>query len=307
MNIKKVKGMMKMTATRRKKIKLQTILPYLYISPMIILLLVFSGWPFLEAVKTSFYRNDGAMLNEFIGFKNYIDILFHDRMFWISMRNLFYLFLGMNVCFCAPIIAAKLTYSILNKRVQFFIRSAFTIATVVPSVVMMMLWKFIYYPNIGLVARVVQFFGGQSPNLLGNPETAILAVIMIGFPWVTGLSYLMYFAGLQGIDESLMEAARIDGANSWQTFFRIELPMLKPMITSLYVLAFIGQFQDFERFLILTDGGPDNATLLPALYMYKQAFGDPTSSQYGYACAIAMILFVITFALSMAFQKKEEE
>lgn len=296
-----------MTAVRKKRFKLQAVLPYLYISPMIILLLMFSGWPFIEAVKTSFYRNNGAMLNEFVGIKNYIDVLFNDRMFWISMRNLFYLFLGMNVCFCAPIVAAKLTYSILNKKAQFFIRSAFTIATVVPAVVMMMLWKFIYYPNIGLIARIVQFFGGQSPNLLGNPDTAILAVIMIGFPWVTGLSYLMYFAGLQGIDESLMEAAKIDGANSRQVFFRIELPMLKPMIASLYVLAFIGQFQDFERFLILTDGGPDNATLVPALYMYKLAFGDPTDSQYGYACAVAMILFVITFVLSMVLQRNKEE
>ena len=281
-----------------KKFSMQTAMPYLYIAPMLILLFMFSGWSSIEAFVKSFYRYDGAYVNEFIGLKNYKDILFNDRIFWISMRNLVYFFLGMNICCCTPVIAAKFTHSLISDRMKFFVRSAFTITTVVPAVVVMMLWKFIYYPNVGMVARICEYFGKPSPNLLGNPKTAVIAFILIGFPWIQGLSYLMYFAGFQAIDTSLIEAAKIDGANARQTFFRVELPEIMPLFINLYILAFIGQFQDYERFLILTNGGPDNATLVPALYMYQKAFGTASESQYGYACAMAVILFVITFSLT---------
>lgn len=291
--------MEKIKVKKRKKIRFNQILPYLYIAPMIILLLVFSGYSSIQAFVKSFYRDDGALLHEFVGFKNYIDILFKDRVFWMSMKNLFWFFLGMNVCCVTPVIAAKFTHSLRSEKSKFFYRSAFTITTVVPGVVSLMIWKFIYYPNVGMIERICKYFGSTvSPNLLGNPKTAVLAVIMIGFPWVQGLAYLMYFAGFQGIDTSLLEAARIDGANGRQIFFKIELPEILPMFINMYTLAFIGQFQDYERFMILTNGGPDNATMVPALYMYQKAFGTPGNQQYGYACAMAVILFVITFVLS---------
>lgn len=292
---------------RKKKIHFKDLIPYVYVAPMVILLLVFSGYPFIQGILQSFYIDDGVNFREFVGLKNYIDVLTKDRLFWISMRNLFYLFLGMNVCVLTPVFAAKLTYSIVSERAKLFIRSAFTIGTVVPSVITLMVWKFIYYPGIGMVARICAAFGWAEPNLLGNPETAIIAIIIMGFPWVSGLSYLMYFAGLQGIDASIIESAKIDGATNWQTFFKIEFPMIKPIFISLYTLAFIGQFNDYERFLILTQGGPDNATLTPALYMYQKAFGNPASTEYGYACAIAVILLIINLSLSKLLINKGEQ
>lgn len=292
---------------KKSKIRFEQILPYLYIAPMIILLIVFSGYSSIQAFVKSFYRNDGALVNDFIGLKNYTDILFRDRVFWKSMKNLIYFFLGMNVCCITPVIAAKFTHSLKSEKSKFFYRSAFTITTVVPSVVSLMIWKFIYYPNVGLVARVCNYFNWGSPNLLGNPKTAVFAIIMIGFPWVQGLAYLMYFAGFQGIDTSLTEAAKIDGANARQIFLKIELPEIMPMFLNMYLLAFIGQFQDYERFMILTNGGPDNATIVPALYMYQKAFATPGNAQYGYACAMAVILFVITFTLSKVFLRKGDK
>lgn len=295
------------TEKKRKKLKFNTAVPYLYVAPMVILLIVFSGYPFIEGIVKSFYMDDGFTVSEFVGFRNYIEILTKDRLFWISMRNLVYLFIGMNICVCTPLIAAKLTYSILSERAKFLIRFAFTIGTVVPSVITLMIWKFIYYPGIGMVARICSVFGWTDPNLLGNPKTAIIAIIIMGFPWVSGLSYLMYFAGLQGIDTSVIEAAKIDGASNWQTFFHVELPELRPIFMSLYTLAFIGQFNDYERFLILTGGGPDNSTLTPALYMYQKAFGSPGAAAYGYACAIAVILLIINLTLTKLLIKHSDE
>lgn len=278
------------------------VLPYLYVAPMLIFLLVFSLWPFIQSVITSFYMDDGMFLRQFVGVRNYFRILFEDRMFWRTMKTLFYLFLGMNVCCLFPLIAAKLTSMLRSDRLKFFVRSAFTITTVVPSVVNLMVWKFIYYPEIGMIARFMSRFGLESINLLGNEATVIPAIIMIGFPWVNGLTYLMYCATLQGIDASIMEAAKIDGATEWQIFTKIELPVIKPVFISFYILAFIGQFHDYERFLILTNGGPNYATTTPALYMYQKAFGT-MDSDYGYACAMAMILFIITFTISKVLMK----
>lgn len=296
---------MKVKKNKKKETQVivgRKILPYLYTSPMIIFLLLFSLWPIFESIKTSFYMDDGMFLHKFVGFRNYFDILFNDRMFWRSMKILIYLFIGMNICCLFPLVAAKLTCMLHSDRMKFFVRSAFTITTVVPSVVNLMVWKFIYYPEIGMLARITEQLGLESLNLLGNEATVIPAIIMMGFPWVNGLTYLMYCATLQGIDSSIMEAAKIDGATEWQIFTRIELPVIKPVFISFYVLAFIGQFHDYERFLILTNGGPNYASTTPALYMYQKAFG-AMESDYGYACAMAMILFIITFVLSKVLMK----
>ena len=287
---------------KHKALKNSRVLPYLYVAPMLVLLLLFSLWPFIESIKTSLYMDDGLFTKKFVGVRNYVDILFHDKMFWKSMKTLFYLFIGMNICSVFPLIAAKLTCMLKSEKLQFFVRSAFTITTVVPSVVNLMVWKFIYYPEIGMMARILERFGIESLNLLGNESTVIPAIIMIGFPWVNGLTYLTYCATLQGIDASVMEAARIDGATEWQIFKNIELPVLKPVFMSFYVLGFINQFHDYERFLILTNGGPNYASTTPALYMYQKAFS-AGETEYGYACAMAMILFIITFTLSKVLMK----
>lgn len=293
-----------MKVKKRKNIRIGNgTLPYFYIAPTLILLLIFSLWPVIKSVITSFYMDDGFYLHKFVGFKNYHKILFQDRRFWKSMLVLLYLFIGMNICCLFPLIAAKLTSMLHSSKMKFFVRSAFTITTVVPSVVNLMIWKFIYYPEIGMIARL---FGLSSLNLLGDESTVIPAIIMIGFPWVNGLTYLMYCATFDGMDSSMIEAAKIDGATEWKLFTKIELTVLKPMFVSFYILSFIGQFHDYERFLILTNGGPNYASTTPALYMYQKAFAG-LDADYGYACAMALILFIITFTLTKVLMKGESK
>lgn len=281
------------------------IVPYLFVAPMITLLLLFSLWPFLNSIKTSLYNDDGMLTREFVGLRNYYNILFNDKGFWKSMKVLVYLFLGMNVCVVFPVIAAKLTCMLRSERLQQLVRSLFTITTVVPSVVNLMVWKFIYYPGFGVVARIMDFFGQEYASLLGMESTVIPAIIMIGFPWVNGLTYLMYCATFKGVDRSIYEAADIDGASGWQIFKSIEIPIIKPVFWSFYILAFISQFHDYERFLILTGGGPNGASTTPALYMYNTAFGSGTVQDYGYASAIAVLLFIVTFTLTKVLRKGE--
>ena len=291
----------------KKRLNRKTIFPYLLIAPIFILLIMFSAWPLATAFIKSLYRYDALRINEFIGLDNYITLLFHDAAFWKSMKNLLVLFVGMNVAFCFPVIAAKLVCNVKGKKIQYIMRLVFITPMVVPSVVTMMLWKFIYYPQIGVIARICNYFNITAPKLLGTPSTALIAVILIGFPWVSGLNFLVARAALQGIDNSVIEAAELDGAGKFKQFIKIELPMIKPQLKALYILAFIGQFQDYERFLILTNGGPKNSTLVPGLHMYHAAFPGSGEAEYGYACAIAVVLFVMTIVLSKLLLRNKED
>lgn len=285
----------------------KTLLPYLYIMPEFAILIVFLLVPLITAFVKSFYNYDGLGLNEFVGFKNYITLFTKDTVFSKSVINLLVLFVGMNICFIFPIVAAKQLNIITSERVQYVLRTVFMLPIVVPTVVTMMLWKFIYYPQIGVVAKICSYLGMASPDLLGNPKTALVASIIIGFPWISGLNFIIIYSALRGVDSSMLEAAKLDGASEMRIFLSIELPEVMPQIKSLYTIAVIGQFQSYEKYLILTQGGPNNATIIPGLHMYNMAFSVDRASQYGYSCAIAVVLFVATFILSKILLGGEKE
>ena len=281
--------------------------PFLYIAPIFILLILFLLMPLGTAFVKSFYRYDGLRMNEFIGFGNYVTLA-KDPVFRKSMGNLFFFLLGMHLSLGTTIAAAKQVHLLTGARMQYFMRSVFIVPMVVPSVVGMMLWKFIYYPNIGVVARIAQAFNWGSPNLLGSSATVIPAIISVGFPWIAGLNFILIYSALQSIDPALIEAARLDGASTLKTFFKVELPVISGQIKALYILAIIGQFQEYERVLLLTGGGPANASLIPGLHMYNVTFAIGSEAQYGYGCAIAVVLFILTLTLSkllLGFGEKE--
>lgn len=281
--------------------------PYLFIAPVFICLIAFQGWPLITALIKSFYEYDGMITNKFVGLKNYKDIIFNDRRVWIALKNQLVLFAFMHVSLFTQIAVTKMVHSVVHKKLQYAIRLMFTIPMVVPMTVNLMLWKFIYYPEIGVISRVCDFFGINAPNILGNPSTALVGVVMIGFPWIAGMNFLILFAALQRVDGSTVEAAKLDGANGLRIFWNIELPEMMPQIKTLYILAFIGMFQDYQRFLILTQGGPDNATLVPGLIVYNSAFPSSGTAEFGYACAGSVLLLIITIVLSKVLLREKKD
>ncbi len=286
----------------------QNFYAYLFILPAFIFLFMFLFMPISTAFVKSFYRYDTMSVNQFIGFKNYVKLFTQDPKFWKSMLLLLYYFVGLIVCFFTQIITAKFTQSVVNMRLQKIFRAAFIVPMVVPGVITLMMWKFIYYPGTGVIARIAAAMGmAQSPNLLGNAKTVNAALIFAGFPWVAGTSFIILYSAFQGVEKSLTESAAIDGATGIKTFFLIELPTIMPQLKVLFVYAIIGLVQQYEKNLIMTNGGPNNASLLPGLHMYKLAFGG-TEPQFGYACAVCMILFVVTMVSSIfAMRYKEEQ
>jgi ABC-type sugar transport system permease subunit len=164
--------------------------------------------------------------------------------------------------------------------------------SIVPGIVAILLWKTIWAPNIGLVNQILQAVGlGQHQHAwLGEDSTALLAVILTGFPWVDIFAFLVFYGGLLTINSEIFDAAAVDGANVVRRFLSIDLPGLRPQIMLVLFFAFIGSIQGFEGIYVLTGGGPGTATSVPALEMFLKI---SKTAQFGYASAIGFVLTAV--------------
>lgn len=262
--------------------------------------------PICLSVYYGFTDFSGLGAYSFIGLANY-KALFRDQGFWLSLRNSLLLAVGF-ICIQHPL--AIITAAILDrmgKRAEGFFRCVYFLPNVISVAVIAYLWKFIYDPNFGLLNNIAKMFGGEgTTNWLGT-GTAIWSVLIVliwhGFGW----GMLIYYTGIKNIDPVLYEAAAIDGANNKQTFLRITLPLMKPVIQINVTLAIISALKQMETVYLLTNGGPGNETQFIANYLYKQAF---QSFKYGYGNAISVIFVIIcvlaTGILNVVFPKEKE-
>jgi ABC-type sugar transport system permease subunit len=199
----------------------------------------------------------------------------------------------------APLIVAEMLFHLRSRRMQYALRTLFLVPMVVPGMVGVLLWGFIYDPNVGLLNHALDSAGlhNLTRAWLGDWRTALPALKGIGFPWVGGLGLLLYLAGLMGIPQDLYDACAVDGASIWRRIRSIDLPLLRGQMKLLAALTIIGTLQDFGSILVLTGGGPGLATHVPALHMYYQAF---RFGHYGYASAIGFALFLVILAFTVA-------
>jgi ABC-type sugar transport system permease subunit len=208
-----------------------------------------------------------------------------------------------------PLLVAELIFHLRWPRLQYWLRTLFVAPLVVPSMATILLWGQIYHPNTGLINNLLRSLGlGQlAQPWLGNERTALAAIIFIGFPWVVVLPFLVYLGGLMNLPGELLDAARVDGAGVWRRLWSIDVPLLAPQFKLCAVLGFIFQMQGFWFILVLTGGGPIDATYTPSLEMYYAAF---RFGKYGYASAIALVLFAVIMVgtvLNMALIKSSVE
>ena len=267
---------------------------YLFLIPVFLFLFVFKYYTFFTAVVESFFNWNGANVNEFIGFDNFIQ-LFSDSAFGQSMINITIMTLcNVGIALTFPLGAAMLVFSCKNQRISNFFKVLYIVPMVVPSLVVYLMWKWIYAYDTGALNQFLRLAGleGLTHSWLRESGTALAAIIMIGFPFIGafGLQFLVYLGGLLDISVEIMESATLDGIRPMQKVRYIWLPMLKPQLKMFLMLAIIDSMQIFENVLVLTDGGPGRSTIVPALYMYKQAF---TYNRMGYASAVGVVLFLI--------------
>ncbi len=280
------------SATRLIRRTWKTRIAYMFVLPAFALIILFSYYPAAMAVYYSFTNYSLRSITEWVGFDNYRTILFDDPYFSVGMRNMVIITITSVIkTLTVPLLIAELIFWLRNSWHSFIFRTLFILPTVVPGLVFTLMWRQIYDPDTGLINELLGATGRDDLQTawLGNPETALWAIIGVGFPWVDAFALLILLGGLLNINGDFFDAAKVDGASVWQRFRNIDLPLLVPQFRILLFFAIAGTVQGFVSIFILTRGGPGMTTYIPSLQMYMRiADGD-----FGYASAVGVILFLI--------------
>ena len=250
--------------------------------------------PVLGAFCMSFTDLDIYALGDlskvrFIGLANYLR-LFEDPLFWTALKNTFYFVLVAGPLSISVSLGAALLLNSKLVRFKGLFRLTYFIPVVTTLVAVAIVWRFIYHPKFGILNYLLSFSGLNPIDWLGDPNWAMPAIILMSVWKSFGYNMIIFIAGLQNIPEYLYEAAVIEGANRWQQFKSITLPMLAPTTLFVSIITMIGFFQLFAEPYVMTQGGPLNRTLSIVLYMYQEGF---RWWNMGYSAAIAFVLFFI--------------
>ena len=272
---------------------------YLFLAPTLLLIVVFTYYPAFSGFYHSLFNWSYFGESVFVGFENYKRI-FTDTIFGLSMLNML-LLTAFNVfvkSLVVPITVAEILFAVRSNKAQYFYRILMLLPLVVPGVVIWFIWRFIYDPNVGLLNSVFDGLGLDflKSNWLSDPKTALLSIMLIQFPWVSGAAVLIYYAGLSTIGQTLFDSAMLDGVKGLKRILKIDLPLIKGQIKFFLVLGVIDNLQGYQIALVLTNGGPLNATMLPGLHMYKEAFA---YQRMGYASTIGVVIFLMILILTI--------
>ncbi len=260
---------------------------YLLISPWLIGFLIFTLIPMCMSFYLSFTDYELMKQSNWIGFGNY-SRLFKDRLVGVALYNtVYYVFISVPLrLFLALILAVLLNQKIKGTTV---FRTLFYLPSVTSSVAMALLWIWLFNPDFGLINYLLSFLGVKGPGWLVDPTWSKPALIIMSL-WGVGPTMVIFLAGLQGIPESLYEAAVLDGASNFRRFINITIPLLSPVILFNLLIQVIQSFQVFTSAYVMTGGGPVDSTLFYVLYLFKVAF---QFLEMGYGSALAWIFFVI--------------
>jgi raffinose/stachyose/melibiose transport system permease protein len=267
---------------------------YLALLPLALIVGWFSYYPALSAIFWSFFHWNPASQSVPIGFGNYVT-MFHDQIWWTSFRNLGYIFVFSVVSWTIPLLAAELLISLKSARWQFVLRTLLIIPMAFPAVVTALVWGFFYSPNDGVINQTLKALGLQvlAQNWTGQNSTALLSLLFVGFPFIAGLPFLIFYSSLQNIPTEVLEAAQLDGVGRVARFWQIDLPLMASQVRILVFLVIVGTLQYGLVAAVLTAGGPANATMVPILRMIDVAF---QGGDWGYSSALSTALFFITLA-----------
>ena len=263
------------------------------------MLILFSYYPAFLALWGSIFTLDYGREGEYVGLQNFRDLL-NDVRFTKSVGNVILLTIfGTITAVTIPVFVAEWIFRLKSDRAQYFYRIIMVWPAIVPGLVTLLLWQFIYDPYDGLLNAILDAIGldqWADKAWLSDPDLALYALMGSAFPFVGGIGVLIYLAGLQSISVEIYDAAKIDGASGLRQFFTIDLPLIKGQLRLNLVLSIIAGLQALTGPLVLTNGGPVDATLVPGLYMYELAF---TYGRLGYASAIGVYVFVAVFVLTV--------
>ncbi len=298
------------TLKKEKKVRGKTIwqklwearLLYILLVPTLGLILVFSYTPIFIGIYYSFHQF--AMNHVFwAGLENYRRIFTDPAMIRAFKNMAIILPFSIVTSITIPLFVAYLIYHLKHSKLRYWFRVLFTVPMVVPTIILMLIWIYMYLPN-GALNIILDGIGlhqltlnsqGSARAWLGEFDTALWAYLFVGVPWVAPINMLIYLAGLEGINVELIDAARVDGATGWKMFWNIELPMLGGQFRLVVVTVTISVLQNYQNILVLTNGGPGYTTMVPALRMYELG----VSMDMGYGSAVGVFLFVVIMLVTV--------
>ncbi len=294
-------GSLATTTTEKRRRKrssgIPVFVPLLFLLPAILLLIAFRYIPAFSAVYHSFTDWTGTNNAAFVGLAQYQTLL-ADPVFWTSLRNVLLYTFGRTVLTTVmAFLAAELVYNLRNRQSQWLWRVTFTLPMVIPGTVVLLIWRQIYAARLGLLNESLRALGLEqwAQPWLGQTNTALLAIIMIGFPLVSGFSFLVISSALMELSSEINEASLLDGCSPLRRIFAIDIPSIIGPSVLVIILGINAGLQEFAPMLIITSGGPANATQTPGLYLYQIAF---TYGKFGYATAIGTVLMILTLGFS---------
>jgi multiple sugar transport system permease protein len=270
---------------------------YLFILPSFIHLLIFLLIPVFFSFFLSFRDWDQPRFQNapYIGLENYSDLM-TDRRFWQSMGNSAY-YTALSVPL--GMVLSLLIAVVLNQKLKGvnLFRTLFFMPVISSWVAVSIVWVTLLDPRVGIVNYVLNLVGLPSVNWLSDPRSAMPSLVLISIWKSAGFNMVIWLAGLQSIPQELYEAAAIDGASRWQSFWRITLPLLAPTTFFLAITGVIGSFQVFSPVYVITKGGPLDSTDVAVFHIYRRAFQE---FDFGYASAMAWVLFAVIFFATLA-------
>ena len=282
-------------------------LPVLFICisvlPAVILTLMFTIWPTVQALYLSFTNATSLGLNnKFVGLDNYI-YMFHDKSFIQALKNTAKLMAVVPVItiFCSLVLAFVLNQCKLKERVLY--RTIFYFPNIVSLTVVGIIWSFVFHPNVGIINKILGAVGLESlqRSWLGDSKTALWCIAFTLLWQAAGYYMVMHIAAMDGISPEIYESATLDGASAWRKLVSITMPLMKDIIGITFVLALSGTINlSFVLSQVMTGGGPNGASSVLLQYMYTQGF---VNGNFGYAMAITVFTLAISVALSMLSRK----
>lgn len=274
-------------SNRNRATRRQTWTAVAFIAPSLLGFVVFYFWPTLRGIYLSFTEYDVFTDPVWVGFDNYTR-LFGDETFWNSARvTLQYVLINITL---QTVLALALAVLIHRVTQSTFLRSVVVAPYLVANVVVALVWFWMLDYQIGIVNQGIEWLGGNAIAFFGDESWAIPTIALVNTWRHVGYTALLIFAGLQMIPKDVYEAARTDGASEWKMFWRITIPLLRPVLALVLVITMIGSFQVFDTVAVTTNGGPADATRVVQYYIFDLAF---QRLDFGYASAVSVMLLLV--------------
>lgn len=263
--------------------------------PSLLLIGIFSYYPAVRSLIGGFYAWNGFSAPTYAGVSQFKEYL-QSPNFGAEVKNIAILTFGSILITLVSQFTAAEIVTRMPKRASTIARYVLVLPIVLPPLVLIEVWAYLLQPGSGLIDRFLGAVGLPQPSWLSDPHLALVGILLIGFPWISNLGFLIFLGGLQNLPKDVLDASKMDGVGGFKRVFTMDIPLLLPQFRIVVILSGIYAVQNFVPILLLTNGGPGTATLVPGLDMYQTAF---QSDQYGLGMAIGTLLFIAMLAFTL--------